>query len=362
VYSEQTEDGGFRLYADNNHIIAVFVHVRLSRLANLRSDVDLPFGTVVQPGTVRELLFELTPISAHGRRGFGLEYSYARGDPRHVRHDDDHRYLFPFEHGTKHRVTQGYSGRFTHFGENQYGIDFDLDTGTAIKAARGGRVVEVKQDSTVGGPDPRFTGMANYVLVEHDDGSFGNYAHLKPNGAEVDVGQHIAAGDLIGYSGNTGRSSGPHLHFDVRIPMDDGRMHSIPTRFLGLNGEAITAKEHEFYYAYHPGGPPFRAVFGRDLTDEMFSDYIRAVDQTGSLQFRTEDVDLTFVAFLANGYDRAVEAEVTLTLRGVSSTIAMPRTIRIPARTEVFLTILRANPGAERIQYTPRVRYRLLDQ
>ena len=139
-------------------------------------------------------------------------------------------------------------------------------------------------------------------------------------------------------------------------------MRSIPIRLLGLNGEAITIREHEFYYAYHPGGPELQAVFGRDLTNEMFIDYRRRVAATGGLDFRTEDVDLTFVAYIANGYDRAVEAEVAFTMRGVSSTIVMPRTIHIPAQTELFLTILRAEPGAELIRYAPRIRYRLLDE
>ncbi len=362
VVSEETEDGGFQLLADNHHIIPVVVHVTLSRVTNLRADATLPVTAVLQPGSSRVELFRLHPTSATGRRGFGLEYRWARGDPDRVQHDDNHRYLLPFAHGTKHRVTQGYNGRFTHFGENRYAVDFDLDIGTPIKAARGGLVVEVRQDSTVGGQDARFTGMANYVLVQHDDGSFGNYAHLKPGGAAVTVGRRVSAGELIGFSGNTGRSSGPHLHFDVRIPTREGRMQSIPTLFRGVNGEAITLEEHEFYYASHPGGEPFVAVFGRDLTNEMFADYAASVDPSGAISFRTEDVDLTFVAFLANGYDRAVEAEVGMVLRGVTSTVSMPRTITIPAHTELFLTILRAQPGAQRLQFTPRVRYRLLDE
>ena len=361
VYSEETAEGGFRLYADNAHIIPVFVHVNLNRLNNLTPSVDLPHGALIEPGAEGVLLFELTAGSPQGRRGFGLEYSFARGDPHSADHDDDHLYLLPFAHGSKHRVTQGYNGAFTHYGENQYALDFDMEIGTPVKAARDGLVVEVRQDSTRGGPDARYTGHANYILMLHDDGSFANYAHLKQNGAVVEVGDRVRAGERIGYSGNTGRSSGPHLHFDVRIPTTAGRMRSIPTQFKSYDGTSLTLTENEFYYAWHPGGPEFEPVYGRDLTNAMFENHTRRVARSDQLEFRTEDVDLTFVAYLANGYDRPVEADVSFTLRGVRSTVRMPRTIRIPPQTELFLTILHADPGANRIQYAPRVRYRLLD-
>lgn len=362
VYSEETAAGGYRLYADNAHIIPVYVYVRLNRVTNLQPSADLPFGKLIEPGARRVELFELAAADPHGRRGFGLEYSYARGDPHSVQHDEAHLYLLPFAHGTKHRVTQGYNGQFTHYGENQYALDFDLDSGTAVTAARAGTVVEVKQDSRVGGTGAQYTDKANYILIRHDDGSFGNYAHIRYNGAEVQVGQRIDAGQKIAYSGNTGRSSGPHLHFDVRVPTVDGRMRSIPTLFKSHDGSAISLEEHSFYYAYHPGKPPFEVIYGRDLTNSMFEDHNRRVGHSNQLEFRSETFDLSYVAYLANGYNQSVKADVSLTLRGIRSTVDMPRTIRIPARTEVFLTILHADPAVSRIQFAPRVRYRLLEE
>ena len=55
------------------------------------------------------------------------------------------------------------------------------------------------------------------------------------NGAMVRVGQNVSLGQLIGYSGNTGYSSGPHLHFCVQIN-SNGRLVSIPFRMVGPNG------------------------------------------------------------------------------------------------------------------------------
>ena len=248
IYSEQNDDGSFTLRVDSDHIIPVQVHLTFERLVNVEVQQELPISRLVEPGSVGIPVATLLPTSRTGRRGFDLSFSFARGDPATARHDDDHLYLFPFAHGQKHRVTQGFNGSITHFGENQYAVDFDLDEGAEIYAARAGQVVEVKEDSTIGGPTVQYGQHANYVLVQHDDGSFGNYVHLQFNGAVVEPGELVEAGQLIGYSGNTGRSSGPHLHFDVRLPSTDGRMRSIPMRFRGIDGSPIDPEEGLYYY------------------------------------------------------------------------------------------------------------------
>ena len=76
---------------------------------------------------------------------------------------------------------------------------------------------------------------ANLVRILHDDGSMAIYAHLRENGVMVRVGEKVSLGQLIGYSGNTGYSSGPHLHFCVQVN-SAGRLISIPFRMVGPNG------------------------------------------------------------------------------------------------------------------------------
>ncbi len=358
VYSEENADGAFEFYIDSDHTIPVWLNLEFENLVNLRADVELPYRALIEPGVEGKHLFTLEPTERSGRRGYSISYSYARGDPREVEHDDDHVYLLPFEHGRKYRVTQGYHGEFTHYGENKYALDFDMEIGTPVRAARGGRVVEVKQDSTVGGPSPRYEGRANYILVQHDDGSYGNYVHLDHNGAVVEPGDRVEAGQHIGYSGNTGRSSGPHLHFDVRVPQKDGTMQSIPTRFRDHTGETITIEENRFYYAAHPGREEFEVVFGDDLTDDDFTDHAAEVSRTNSIEIRTEQVDHTYVLFIANGYDRDMDVEVSINKQGFEATRALPLDLRVPAQTESYITILRADPEARRMQFTPRIRYR----
>jgi murein DD-endopeptidase MepM/ murein hydrolase activator NlpD len=85
------------------------------------------------------------------------------------------------------------------------GLDFRAPIGTPIHAAAAGRV------SFVG----RKSGYGNVVEIDHGAGMITRYAHMSRFGTRV--GQRIEAGDVIGAIGNTGRSTGPHLHFEVRI-------------------------------------------------------------------------------------------------------------------------------------------------
>ncbi len=358
IYSRQSEQGGFHLLVDSEHVIPVYVYLDFGRLVNLEVEEDLPVGRLILPGSTGVRVATLVPTSRTGRRGFDLSFSYARGNPATARHDDDHLYLLPFEHGTKHRITQGFNGSFTHFGENQFAVDFDLDEGTEVYAARSGQVVEVREDSTIGGPTVQYGQHANYILIEHSDGSFGNYVHLQPNGALVEVGDRVRAGQLIGYSGNTGRSSGPHLHFDVRLPTEDGKMRSVPIRFLGVDRSPREPQEGSYYYAYHPGGEDFVVAFGSALSNDDFATYRQSLDQNDELEIRTEQVDSTFIVYLANGYPEDVEVEVTFDLRGMETSADFPQSFVAPAMTEIFLTLVRPVEGSRRSEFAPRVRYR----
>jgi murein DD-endopeptidase MepM/ murein hydrolase activator NlpD len=93
-----------------------------------------------------------------------------------------------------------------------------MPIGTPVTAAREGIVAVVRADSEIGGADRKFLEDANFVSIYHADGTIANYLHLNTNGVVVKEGQHVKKGEMIGYSGNTGFSSGPHLHFEVLKP------------------------------------------------------------------------------------------------------------------------------------------------
>ncbi len=165
------------------------------------------------------------------------------------RHDANFRYTLPFLPGNAFQVAQGYGGTFTHFGHSHYAIDFWMKQGTPICAARSGRVMRVVQHFTEGGLDASHWHQCNRVDIRHSDGSFACYCHLKVNGAAVREGQNVSAGEVIAYSGNTGYSGGPHLHFQVTHQETNS---GVPTFFEDHRGEAMTLVEGHFYSRRSP--------------------------------------------------------------------------------------------------------------
>ncbi|MDJ1138033.1 M23 family metallopeptidase [Streptomyces iconiensis] len=97
-------------------------------------------------------------------------------------------------------------GRWAH---NHSGQDLAVKIGTPVKAVHKGTVVKAGGNGAGDGP-----AYGNAVVIQHDNGKFSQYAHL----SEVDVkpGQTVKTGQEIAKSGNTGNSSGPHLHFEIR--------------------------------------------------------------------------------------------------------------------------------------------------
>jgi hypothetical protein len=131
---------------------------------------------------------------------------------------------------------QGNNGTFSHKGVQAYAWDFDMPTGSVIEAARAGVVRFVGQESNVGGVNwKEDIVQANYVVIDHGDGTSAAYLHLMYHGALVKVGDHVNQGQPIAYSGATGYASGPHLHFQVE-KSDAGSWfsQSIPVYFADV--------------------------------------------------------------------------------------------------------------------------------
>jgi murein DD-endopeptidase MepM/ murein hydrolase activator NlpD len=123
-------------------------------------------------------------------------------------------YVLPFQPSTTRLVWRTTS----HFnpgnrGVGLYAIDFEMPIGTPVLAARAGKVVAV-QTKFHDGNDTDL--KENFVMVRHVDGTVARYIHLKKNGVLVRLGAKVRQGQRIAFSGNTGQSGGPHLHFDVQ--------------------------------------------------------------------------------------------------------------------------------------------------
>jgi len=177
---------------------------------------------------------------------YSFEWRYKLGNMT-ARHDDAFIYRLPFEEGKRVVVTQGFGGKFSHHGGSRYSIDWRVPEGTPIHASREGTVVAVESQHSEGGPTPEFKEKANYVIVLHEDGTLGQYLHLEKDGVAVRVGERILEGGLIGYSGNTGFSTVPHLHFNVYKPKDGLETESIPIRFKTGEGAGIALEQGKEY-------------------------------------------------------------------------------------------------------------------
>lgn len=108
-------------------------------------------------------------------------------------------YMYPLSNGIKSQGLHGYNG-----------VDLAAPTGTTVFASASGDVVVSKFREG----NPWFGGYGNYIVVSHDNGTQTLYAHL--SGVVVGEGWRVVKGQVIGYVGSTGRSTGAHLHFEVR--------------------------------------------------------------------------------------------------------------------------------------------------
>ena len=111
------------------------------------------------------------------------------------------------------------------------GQDFAVATGTQVVAAHGGTVVKA-------GPNGAGDGSAygNAIVIKHGNGTYSQYAHLSK--INVKVGQVVTTGQRIALSGNTGNSSGPHLHFEIRTTANYGSAVD-PVAFLRSKGVTV---------------------------------------------------------------------------------------------------------------------------
>lgn len=154
-------------------------------------------------------------------------------------HDDAYLYRLPYGDAQSHPVLQGYSDALSHRGAEEFTVDFGMPEGTPVHAAREGTVVRVEDGHTRACWAAGCGEFANFVTVLHADGTLGEYYHLAPGSAVVEVGDEVARGQVLARSGNTGYSTAAHLHFGVYRAARSGATQSIPVRFLTRNGVAL---------------------------------------------------------------------------------------------------------------------------
>jgi murein DD-endopeptidase MepM/ murein hydrolase activator NlpD len=144
-------------------------------------------------------------------------------------------YRYPWKGGVSYTVGQGNNNPSgSHNGSQAFAFDFSLPAGTTIRAARAGTVEWLQENLTATynpnlptspGNTPFPAGSlqnwGNTVRIRHAGGFTSWYFHIQANGVLVNVGDEVTQGQAIATSGNTGRSTQPHLHFQVQADSTD---------------------------------------------------------------------------------------------------------------------------------------------
>mmetsp|Transcript_106587 Transcript_106587/g.188744 ORF Transcript_106587/g.188744 Transcript_106587/m.188744 type:complete len:447 (-) Transcript_106587:63-1403(-) len=234
VYADKTLDRAI-FSADNS--TGRFVHIQLrvrgTNVANCDNKQALvpPFGTG----------FGLGEVWKEDQSSDDFEYKWTWtmtfDDPFAV-HDDSVVYRMPFDTSRAFCCCQGYNGHFSHWGHLKYSIDWNTKPGTPVVAAREGIVTRIRDDSQESGPMEEFRDKANLVSITHADRTIGEYLHLQYRGVVVRVGEFVEAGQVLGYSGSTGWSTTPHIHFHVcksvlydPLRPDEHKFQTLPVKF-----------------------------------------------------------------------------------------------------------------------------------
>ncbi|BDM83389.1 M23 family metallopeptidase [Acaryochloris marina] len=133
-------------------------------------------------------------------------------------------------------LSQGIRGR-THQGRMEYAYDLAIKIGTPIYAMRAGKVLALRDKYPDTGGGKENATRSNFIWLEHEDGYRSIYVHLQQgfkSKVNLKAGDFVEKGQLIGYSGNSGWSTGPHLHIEVQKPSRRKRFtNSVPFAISG---------------------------------------------------------------------------------------------------------------------------------
>jgi murein DD-endopeptidase MepM/ murein hydrolase activator NlpD len=223
----------------NDYYGPIEVEIRGEGIENMEARPPLP-ARVVALARKETPVVTLRPTGTRWR--YGYQARAVLGDPTAV-HRTEQPYTPPFASGQRFLIGQAFDGAFSHqHPQSRYAVDISLPLGTPVRAAREGVVMEIAADFLDGGPDQKYQERANAVRILHADGTMAVYAHLQADSVRVRPGQRVERGAWLANSGNTGYSTGPHLHFAIQRNAGM-ELVSVPFEFAGPDGRGITPVE-----------------------------------------------------------------------------------------------------------------------
>ncbi len=227
------------IVVDNAYFAPVELAMRFAVRDNVRGDVPDGVRTVVGPSTNEVVVLTVWPEDPEQPWDFQMESYFIPGHPE-AEHRPERPYGVPIAQSTSFLVTQAYPSSITHDTRaSAYAVDIAMPVGTHIFAARSGTVIDIATHCLTNGIDVRKDGArANIVRILHSDGTMAVYAHLNWDSIRVRPGDTVERGQYIADSGNTGFSTGPHLHFAVQ--KNAGlELESVPFQFEGQLGRGF---------------------------------------------------------------------------------------------------------------------------
>jgi len=238
--------GQWELRATNECLCVVEFEIRLLDKHNLNIPDNASYHSTLQPRSQR-MMAQLAAGTGEPTVQYTWKAILGAPGALHAPHEP---YRAPFAVGASYQISQAYPNRITHTSpESQYAVDVALPDGTPVYAAREGIVINLRHDSFRGAASAVMMDQANMVEILHDDGTIAIYAHLHWDSVRVQAGQRVQRGEYIADSGNTGFTTGPHLHFAV-IRNAGLQAVSVPIQFIGPAATAVTPQQNMMLTAY----------------------------------------------------------------------------------------------------------------
>ena len=158
-------------------------------------------------------------------------------------------YILPFVTGETFEtgLTNCSSSYHSAGNPDEYAFDFDMPIGTPFIAARGGTVFELWDEERSSGG-----GVGNFLIIDHHDGTYGLYYHSPQEGFDVEIGDEVQQGDVLGVTGRSGLAGYPHLHFIVVKDDPNFPYEGIAVSFSNASPADAILKSNTFYTALEP--------------------------------------------------------------------------------------------------------------